>query len=305
MTQKQLEIFIAVAESLNFTKAARKLYLSQTTVTFQIKALEELLGVPLFVRNSRNVLLTSAGKLFYMSAKKILRSMEEAIVNAHEAAKGYSGILNLGFASGAGNTIFYDIICDFIKAFPEIDVKYSSSYPGYLSKRMNDDIYDVVISPLVETWETEEYEKYPVTAFSLSVAFHQNHRFAEMKNLKLSDFEGEKLIYVAPETEDLDFMQYFMTLLENNSIKVQIVARTDDIETISLMLNAQKAVTILPEPLVYRLYGESQLLTIPMSEEVERMQFWAIWKKENTNPALYNFVEYLKNQKDDDASDVR
>lgn len=298
MTQKQLEIFIAVAESLNFTKAARKLYLSQTTVTFQIKALEELLGVPLFVRNSRNVLLTPAGKIFYLSAKKILRSMEEAIVNAHEAARGYSGILSLGFASGVGNTIFSDIICDFIKAFPEIDVKYSSSYPGCLSKRMNDDIYDVVISPLVGTWETEEYEKYPVTAFSLSAAFHKNHRFAEIKKLKLSDFEGEKLIYVAPETEDLDFMQYFMTLLENNSIKVQIVARTDDIETISLMLNAQKAVTILPEPLVYRFYGETQLLTVPMSEEVERMQFWAIWKKENTNPALYNFVEYLKNQKD-------
>ena len=73
MQLRQLEYFIAVAEHLNFTKAAQQFYISQTAVTLQIKALEEELGVTLFHRSNRKVELTPAGKTFLEDANAILR----------------------------------------------------------------------------------------------------------------------------------------------------------------------------------------------------------------------------------------
>ena len=75
MNQKQLEIFTTLAQTLNFTKTAEQLFLSQTTVTLQIHALEEELQAKLFDRTSRSVRLTYAGSVFLEGAQKILKMM--------------------------------------------------------------------------------------------------------------------------------------------------------------------------------------------------------------------------------------
>ena len=72
MNSRQLEYFLAVAHELNFTKAAESMYVSQTAVTQQIKALEEQLGVSLFERTKKKVVLTPAGKVFLQEASSIL-----------------------------------------------------------------------------------------------------------------------------------------------------------------------------------------------------------------------------------------
>ena len=78
MNLKQLEYFIAVAESLSFTKAAKKCYISQTAITLQIQSLEKRLGVSLFIRDKHHVELTAAGKVYLNEARAILIRAEEA-----------------------------------------------------------------------------------------------------------------------------------------------------------------------------------------------------------------------------------
>ena len=64
MNLKQMEYFVAAAEQLNFTRAAKKCFISQTAMTLQIQSLEEKIGVPLFVRDKHHVELTAAGKVY-------------------------------------------------------------------------------------------------------------------------------------------------------------------------------------------------------------------------------------------------
>ena len=73
MNSRQLEYFLAVAHELNFTKAAESMYVSQTAVTQQIKALEEQLGVSLFERTKKKVVLTPAGNVFLQEATLLLK----------------------------------------------------------------------------------------------------------------------------------------------------------------------------------------------------------------------------------------
>ena len=73
MNLKQMEYFVAAAEQLNFTRAAKKCFISQTAMTLQIQSLEEKIGVPLFVRDKHHVELTAAGKVYLNEARAVLR----------------------------------------------------------------------------------------------------------------------------------------------------------------------------------------------------------------------------------------
>ena len=87
MNLKQLEYFVSVAETLNFTKAAKKCFISQTAMTQQIRALEEGIGAALFIRDKHHVELTPAGRVFMNEARVILARAEEAVKLARSAAE--------------------------------------------------------------------------------------------------------------------------------------------------------------------------------------------------------------------------
>ena len=91
MNTKQIEYFLAVAEELSFTRAAEKLYVSQTAVTQQIQSLEELIGVKLLNRTKKKVELTPAGQIFQIEGRQILESIENAFVHARAVSEGMTG----------------------------------------------------------------------------------------------------------------------------------------------------------------------------------------------------------------------
>ena len=106
MNLKQMEYFVAAAEQLNFTRAAKKCFISQTAMTLQIQSLEEKIGVPLFVRDKHHVELTAAGKVYLNEARAILVRAEEAAKLARTAAEGVAGELTIGFIRDMSRAVF-------------------------------------------------------------------------------------------------------------------------------------------------------------------------------------------------------
>lgn len=99
MNTQQLECFVHVAEKLNFTKAAKELYISTPAVTHHIKNLEEELNTTLFIRTSKMVKLTETGALFYQEAKDILQKMVMAEKKVKKLASQNLAILRIGCSS--------------------------------------------------------------------------------------------------------------------------------------------------------------------------------------------------------------
>src|SRR6059036_2493105 len=97
MELRHLRYFVAVAELLNFTKAASRLRVAQPALSRQIRDLEEELGVTLLERSSRSVRLTDAGTAFTGEARAVLQRMEEAVQTARAFATGERGELHLGY----------------------------------------------------------------------------------------------------------------------------------------------------------------------------------------------------------------
>lgn len=105
MELRHVRYFIAVAEYLNFSKAAVQLHIAQPPLSRQIRQLEEDLGVELFVRNKRHVELTKAGHVFLTEARKLVVQAGHATEAARHAQKGESGLVKVGIASGLGGIV--------------------------------------------------------------------------------------------------------------------------------------------------------------------------------------------------------
>lgn len=120
MDIKQIQCFISVADDLNFTSAAEKLYISQPSLSRHIHLLEDELGIILFKRNNKNVELTSAGIQLLATAKKIVGTVDEFINSAVALRSGRSGKLRIGY-QGSTSAVMPKIISYFSSEYPYID----------------------------------------------------------------------------------------------------------------------------------------------------------------------------------------
>ena len=122
MELRQIRSFLSIAETLHFGRAAELIHLSQPALSLQIRALEEEVGVRLFERNRRKTTLTAAGFAFRDDAAAALSQLEQAIRSARLAADGKLGRLRIGFISTAVSEIVPDIVRQFRKLNPEVEL---------------------------------------------------------------------------------------------------------------------------------------------------------------------------------------
>src|SRR5271154_1753640 len=123
MEFRQLRSFLAVARSLNFSRAARELHLSQPALSAQIKGLEEDLGTQLLERNKRTVRLTRGGESFRADAEMLLEGAEEAKRRALRFASGEAGHLRIAFVASATPELVPAIALAFRTRYPHVTLE--------------------------------------------------------------------------------------------------------------------------------------------------------------------------------------
>ena len=122
MELRHIRYFLAVAEYLNFSKASQELHIAQPPLSRQIRQLEDDLGVALFVRNKRRIVLTKAGRVFLDEARKLVVQAGHATEAARHAQKGESGFVRVGIASGLGGVVCR-VVGDYCKNYPAVNVE--------------------------------------------------------------------------------------------------------------------------------------------------------------------------------------
>lgn len=128
MELKQLRYFVAVAEELHFGRAARRLFISQPALSFDIRRFEEQLGVRLLERSNKSVSLTNAGRVLLDEARRLLQQAEEVAEITAQSAHGLAGRLRIGFV----NSMLY-------RGLPEAVQRFESDHPSMeiVLKEMN------------------------------------------------------------------------------------------------------------------------------------------------------------------------
>ncbi|GIJ66919.1 LysR family transcriptional regulator [Virgisporangium ochraceum] len=120
MEQRQLQFFVAVAEELNFTRAARRTHAVQSTVSASIRALEKTLGTPLFERSTTRVALTEAGRALLPEARRALDQLDQARAAVDSLRAGVTGSLRVGTLAGLTAVDLPALVGDFRRRHPGV-----------------------------------------------------------------------------------------------------------------------------------------------------------------------------------------
>ncbi len=143
MDLRRLGYFVAVAEEMSFSRAARRLRIAQPALSTRIKQLEEDLGVLLFERTSRGVLMTEAGVLLLEEARRIFAQVDQTVDVVRRVGHGEVGRLVLGFVPSASNEVLPPILNAFGNRFPEVELFLREMRPDHIVQRLHDKQIDV------------------------------------------------------------------------------------------------------------------------------------------------------------------
>ncbi len=193
MEIKQLKAFLAIAETKTFTAGAQRVNITQAAISMQIRQLEDELGIQLFTRTPRRVILTEAGESLLVRAQKILIEHDAAVAQVSEIAGAEFGRLRIGTASETfGTRQLPSILKDLLAKFPRAEVSVTSGTSKDLVERiMHGDVDTAFVSLPVENLSiaTERLFKDEIVAIG-----HPEHALANQRRMNALTLAGQKLI---------------------------------------------------------------------------------------------------------------
>lgn len=142
MNMRHIQAFIAVAEELHFSRAAKRLHIEQSPLSRTIRKLEADLGVTLLIRTAHTVRLTSAGQAFLEDAHRVILASEQARARARAAAAGYHGTLLIGLSGEMGHTRLAALLALCRQEAPEISIRLSEVPLAQLLKGLHIGLFD-------------------------------------------------------------------------------------------------------------------------------------------------------------------
>lgn len=156
MDTKQIEYIVKIAEENNITRAAEKLYITQSALNQQLLKLEKELGTPLFHRSRTNWRPTQAGEVYLSNAREILRLKKMAYSQICDIAAIKRGKLSIGFTPGRGIRMFTGVYPDFHRQYPDIIVEPVEKSVRELQAMISDDSLDICFLTLSENNKTSD-----------------------------------------------------------------------------------------------------------------------------------------------------
>ncbi len=203
MELRHLRYFVAVAEELNFTRAAEKLRLAQPSLTRQIHNLEDELEVRLLDRTKNQVSLTEEGKSFLIDARRLVAMSLESISAVKRISRGESGQLNLGYLFKFNFDLLPSTLTTFYENCPEIAVNLFDMSPADQLRALMDrkiDLGFVGLRPAAANQITSELVWECVARHSVVVVLPANHPLAKKDKLKRTDLKSLFFVTMSEET---------------------------------------------------------------------------------------------------------
>ena len=194
-TLHQLRLFEAVARRLSFTRAAEELFLTQPTVSMQIKQLSDDIGLPLFEQIGKKISLTDAGRELHETTREMFESWSRFEMRVADLRGMKQGQLKIAVATTAKYFI-PALLGSFLERYPEVDVRLEIANREKLLERMDtnqDDLYILVLPP-----EDAAIERVPFLRNPLVVIAPRNHPLAHERDIPLDRLSRERFIAREP-----------------------------------------------------------------------------------------------------------
>ncbi len=201
MNTDKIKIFLDLAETLNFSRTALNMNITQSAVSQSISSLEKYLGTKLFYRNRKKVSLTPAGRLFYSGMHPVLTQFGKAVIHAREVAQSVKTMLTIGF-SGTPYDVYAlaELIKDFREDYPQVKVFLENYDYRTLVERLKQGYCDVILTKSEAFSESGEggFDYQLLAKSRYCVAVSKDYDFKGQQPVSFQDLANERLIFLDP-----------------------------------------------------------------------------------------------------------
>ncbi len=295
MELRHLRYFVAVAEELNFTRAAAKLRLAQPSLTRQIHNLEEELGVRLLDRTKNQVSLTEEGKSFLLDARRLVALSLESVKAVQRFSRGESGQLNLGYLFKFNFDLLPATLATFYKTCPEIAVNLFDMSPTEQLRALEArkiDLGFVGLRPPAAhknmaalTWEC-------VARHDVVAVLPARHPLVKKSKILMRDLKS--LFFVAMSEQTHPGSRDWLTgLCQQAGFSPRILQDVDLESGIMTFVAEGLGVTLAREQI--RNLPHPGVVFRPLALAA-KAEYWIAWHRENRAKALIRYIEIVKAQ---------
>lgn len=290
MNEKQIECFMAVAETLNFTQAAKRTYMSQPSISRLIGTFEQELKLSLFYRTNKAVCLTPAGVIMYDLFRKLSAEYEAEVERARNIHSGMEGKLKVGLPANLDmDELWEDVIPSFQKKHPNICLDYECiSSEKKIFERIEDGEFDVSIVHTNNCMDSKKIVSDVVFNTRMKLVCGITHPIAEKGFFDKDDLEREKIWTVFPKELQIELLREMYAHFGVNDFHV---ISAGDFNT--ALVNVRMGNGILYIDPITKHLDERFFVQYDLPEQFGDISFSVIWSKENMNPALPMLLEFL------------
>jgi LysR family hydrogen peroxide-inducible transcriptional activator len=272
---KDLGYLVAVADTRHFGRAAERSFVSQPTLSAQLKKLEEYLGVQLIERAPKRVQLTAAGEEIVERARRILEASDEIVELARGHRDPLAGRLRLAMLPTIGPYLLPHVAGRLRRSLPRLELMLYEYQTDPMLAKLHSGEIDVGILALplpMDGLESQELYKEP-----FSVAVPASHRLAQRGSIKLDDLANETLLLL----EDGHCLRdQALDICSSTSVHEKQDFRATSLETLRQMVAAGVGITLLPELAGRGAYGNARGVVIrPFARPAPTRTIGAVWRK--------------------------
>ena len=272
---KDLRYLAAVADTRHFGRAAQRCFVTQPTLSAQLKKLEEYLGVQLIERQPHNVSLTDAGEQIVARARRILEASEEVVALARDHRDPLAGRLRLALLPTIGPYLLPRISQAIRRALPRLELHLYEYQTAPMLEKLKAGELDLGILALPV--DLEGLEARELFAEPFTVALPERHRLARRERLHVADLEGETLLLLE---EGHCLRDQALEVCSRIGAGEAQDFRATSLETLRQMVATGAGITLLPELATKGAYGEARgVVVLPFSKPPPVRHVGAVWRR--------------------------
>lgn len=287
---RQLRYFVAVAEELNFSQAARRLHMSQPPLSLQIRAMEEALGVQLLERNRRRVRLTEPGRLYLEQARSVLAQMDGAGEAVRRAARGEAGEIRVAFTGSVPMAAaFPRFIQAFRESHPAVRLEMGHLATGEQLQALVARRIDVgFLRPSHEFTPSADIAVHRIREDELVAVLPEGHRLARARGgIRVADLAAEPFVFF-PHGLGCGLHEHVMGLCQQAGFAPRVALEAREGVTILALVAAGTGISILPD--TYRHAGIPGTVLRPLATPAARSHLLLAWRKAEKSALVARLV---------------
>lgn len=286
MELRQLKYFITSADTLNFTEAARQCFITQSTLSQQIKQLETELGVQLFERIGKRVFLTETGRDFLPYARQTVADADYGVQRIKDMEELKTGRLCIGTTFGL-SALITDAIARFSEQYPEIHLEVMFSKQDELIEAVRERKVDFALT--FEMMEKDDLlTEQPVKTYHLCAIVSDQNPLAQQATVSLRQLADDNICTPA---RGMNARRMFDSLTNKKGIELQPKLEINEIHTLLHLVRTGRWVAILVDSITH---GEEGLCAVPLREAALPMPVvWLYPKDMYIRKAMQKFMELI------------